>query len=156
MSVAPKVFSAQAIYDNVNLEKKSVKATTALSATDNNYVKFQINETTKDIIETKEKMKEILSILDTTNKKYKDANINLNKAYQDLEDVSDNKQLLNERLQIQERNLGQILDQMDTYRENEVTGRNLLLFLFIYFFILGGRFLFFIFSICVIESERKK
>ena len=153
MNIAPKVYSAQAIYDNVNLEKKTVKASSALSATDSNYVKFQINETTKEIIETKEKMKNILSVLDNTNKKFKELNINLNKSYQDLEEVADNKQILNGRLQDQDRNLGQIVEQMDIYKENEVNGRNFL----IYFFIMKGSFLlFFTSSICTISSSRER
>ena len=103
----------------MNLEKKTLKVASG-TTTDNNFIKFQINESTKEILIRKEKMNETFFLLELTNKKYKEYNYNFNDISQDVEDSTENQLSLKNRLQDQEKNLDLIVEQMEMYRENEV------------------------------------
>lgn len=66
------MFSAKALFDNNNIDKKFTRAPAAVTKIDNNFVLFQIDEATREVGEAKDQLRRAMAACDNAEKRVKE------------------------------------------------------------------------------------
>ena len=76
-----KVFSAKALFDNNNIEKR-LRAPPVITKVDNNFAMFQIDEATREVVDVKDQLRRATMALETAERILKEQDWAVNETYQ--------------------------------------------------------------------------